>query len=76
MITCIPSTETIATCQGCGRANYDSDSPWSQSRKEVDQLYDVRVNTRGTSHQTSVTKFCADCLQELNQAIFQYRRGS
>jgi hypothetical protein len=65
MITITRSNETIASCNSCDRANYNSEFG---TKKEVDELFDLDVG-RPRGNMTSRTKLCKDCLMDLEEII-------
>jgi hypothetical protein len=68
MIEISKSTETIASCNACGKANYNSSLG---TKKEVDELFDLDIG-RGNSNMYSRTKLCRECLGGLGDKILSY----
>lgn len=70
MITATPTTDRIASCNGCGQVNY-TDTRVAVQPNGV-HLTDVSVGYNG--HRTTL-RYCRQCLLELSDAVYPYRNG-
>ena len=68
-IATAPTTDTIASCNACGRANYERTEAGDVTPNGL-QLIDVAVNPNGV--QRSITKLCPECIKDLRAKLFPH----
>lgn len=71
-VTCAPTSERIVSCSCCGLRGY---SEATLLRLPEVKLFDMKVVHPGHNQSTTMT-YCDDCLQEISQVIFPFRKGS
>jgi hypothetical protein len=64
-----PCMDSIASCNACGRPNYDR-SVKDKIEPSGLELFDLSINSNG--FQASVTKLCPDCIKDLRSKLFKF----
>lgn len=70
MITATPTTDRIASCNGCGQVNY------TETRTGIEPngvtLTDLGIGYNG--HRTTL-RLCPACLRDASDAVYPHRDG-
>ena len=68
-ITIEPTTHSIASCNCCGRANYDRSNRDGIVPSGL-KLFNLGITSNG--YQTSITVLCPDCVKDLRAKLFPF----
>lgn len=68
-ITVRPCTDSISSCNACGRANYERNVKDKVEPSGL-QLVELVINSNGW--QGSVTILCPDCIKDLRTKLFPH----
>lgn len=80
-ITCEPTDETIASCNHCGRPNYEVEKTGpGKGEHRVNPtglaLYELRIPLGESGYSTQRLTMCALCLLDLSDAVHPWRASA